>query len=290
MNQSITFQINYKEHLYFAIKAVISVIIYVLFVFGIVTLIISDTLPTDYLYLGGLFLVMFTLSLFIQFGLLIGYLRGNAVKVSAFQFPDIYELVHKQSQQLGLSAVPDVYILQSGGLLNAFVAHFLGSNYIVLYSDVVEAAYEEDKKLLDFIIGHELGHIKRKHFSKKLLLFPSSFIPLLGLAYSRACEYTCDNIGHALCPEGARNGLMLIASGKKLFKNVNVGEYVKQGQIEGGFWNWVSEKVSTHPHLTKRIGKFKDAHNEKVRLTKVDENTVIEKPVTDDHSKYMPKM
>jgi hypothetical protein len=82
---------------------------------------------------------------------------------------------------------------------------------------------------------------------------------------------------------------MLIASGRKLFKKVNTAEYVKQNEIEGGFWNWFAEKVSSHPHLTKRIGKFKESLSDKVKITKMDEATVVEKPVTDDHSKYMPK-
>jgi len=289
MSQTITFEVNFKEHLYFAIKAVVSIILYALMLLIIAAFFISDAFPLEYLYGAIAYIALIILVIFFNYGILIGYLRGNAVKVSTYQFPDIHEIVVKQSQLLGLSSIPEVYILQSGGLLNAFVTRFLGSNYIVLYSEVVESAYEEDKKMLDFIIGHELGHIKRKHLTKSMFLFPSFIVPFLGLAYSRACEYTCDNIGYALCPEGVRNGLMLLASGRKLFKKVNTAEYVKQGQIEVGFWNWFSEKVSSHPHLTKRIGKFKEALSDKVKVTKMDESAVIEKPVSDDHSRYMPQ-
>lgn len=289
MNQSVNFEVHHKENLYFAIKAVVSIIIYSLLLLGIVAIFGRDTIPVKDVYLIILYIVVFSLALVFRFGLLIGYIRGNAVKVSAFQFPDIYEVVNKQSSQLGLYRVPDVYILQYGGLLNAFATRFLGSNYIVLFSEIVESAYEEDKKMLDFIIAHELGHIKRKHISKKMFLFPGSIIPFLGLAYSRACEYTCDNIAYSLCPEGARNGMLLLASGRQLFKKVNADEFIKQRETDGGFWFWFSEKVSTHPHIVKRVARFREVPTQKIKTQRPEESPVADQPASDDHSRYMPK-
>ena len=293
MNQSVNFEVHYKEHLYFAIKAVFSIIMYALIVLGIAIVFtsetISETVPMAEIYLIIIYVVLILIYIFFRFGLLVGYLRGNAVKVSLFQFPDIYEIVEKQSRQLGLSTIPDVYILQYGGFLNAFATRFLGSNYVVLFSEIVESAYEEDKKMLDFIIAHELGHIKRKHLLKKMLLLTSSLIPFLGFAYSRACEYTCDNVGYTLSPEGARNGLVLLASGKRLFKKVNTAEFLKQRETESGFWFWFSEKVASHPHITKRVARFKEVRSEKIKSTRIDESTVADQQISGDHSKYMPR-
>ena len=289
MNQPLNFEVNYKEHLYFALKAIVSIILYVLILLGIASVFMSETIPRSSVYLILIYVALIIILLFFRFGVLVGYLKGNAVKVTAYQFPDIHEIVNKQSRALGLSSVPDVYILQYGGFLNAFATRFLGTNYIVLFSEIVESANDEDKKVLEFVIGHELGHIKRKHLVKRLLLFPSSLVPFLGFAYSRACEYTCDNIGYALCPEGVKSGLLLLASGKGLFKKVDTLEYVKQIQMERGFWNWFSEKVSSHPHTTKRLAKFRDILTDKVKVGKVTENSITEQPITDDHSKYMPR-
>jgi Zn-dependent protease with chaperone function len=289
MNQPTNFEIHHKEHLYFAIKAVVSIIFYALLILGIAAFFITDAIPMNDVYLIILYFVILFLALLFRFGLLIGYIRGNAVKVSAFQFPDIYEIVTRQSKQLGLPNIPDVYILQYGGLLNAFATRFLGSNYIVLFSEIVEAAYEEDKKMLDFIIAHELGHIKRKHITKKMILFPGSLVPFLGFAYSRACEYTCDNIAYSLCPEGARNGMLLVASGRQLFKKVNAAEFIKQRETEGGFWFWFSEKLSSHPHIAKRVARFKEASVQKVKGPRIDETTIADQSTSGDHSKYMPK-
>lgn len=285
MTQQIEYQINPKENIYFFLKIIASILFYFLLFLGLMTLFNADAKQAASLYIVGFYVVVIVIYLFFRFGIFIGYLKGNAVQVSSNQFSDIYTIVSRQSHLLGLNTAPAVYILQSGGLLNAFATRFLGSNYIVLFSEIVETAYEEDKNVLEFIIGHEMGHVKRNHMIKNLILFPSSLIPFLGPAYSRACEYTCDNIGHAICPNGVHNGLLLLASGRKLFKKVNTAEYIKQGTSDGGFWKWFSEKVSSHPHLSKRLNKFKNV----VPATTIVTPPKAEPYKTDDHSKYMPQ-
>ena len=128
-------------------------------------------------------------------------------------------------------------------------------NFVVIHSDVLEAAYEEGMDAVSFIIGHELGHIQRNHvgFFKSLLIWPASWIPLLGLAYSRSCEYTCDNIGYHLCPDGAINGILILALGKKLYKKVVTRELMSTFEKESGFAVSFDEIFSTHPALIKRI-------------------------------------
>jgi Zn-dependent protease with chaperone function len=245
-------------------------------------------------YILYFYAVLIFLFIFFRFGILIGFLKGNAIKLNKNQFLDIYQIAVNQSELLGLAKVPSVYIMQSGGVLNAFAARFLGRNYIVLYSEIVETAYEQDKAILEFIIGHELGHIKHNHMIKSLLLWPSYLIPFLGAAYSRACEYTCDNIGHALCPSGVKGGLLVMASGKSIYKRVNLKEFMKQDYTEDGFWKWFAEKVASHPNLTKRLAAFVDLNAPVIqnRLTQI-ENLVIESTIIEkkegDHNRYMPQ-
>jgi len=290
MSSQIEFKIHPKENIYFAIKVVMALIIYCSLI-GILTIEGKPetiALKTVFIFYGILILSY----VFFRLGIFIGYLKGNAIKVSPLQFPDIFDIANKQSERLGLSHVPDVYIMQSGGILNAFATRFFGTNYIVLYSEVVEAAFEKDKLMLEFIIGHELGHVKRKHLLKRILLFPAVIVPFLGPAYSRACEYTCDNIGYALCPKGAKNGLLLLVSGRGLFSKVNVREYTNQSFSEDGFWHWFAEKVSSHPHITKRLLKFPELPQTepqwKSRELIVEEPKIVATP-SHDYSKYMPK-
>lgn len=286
MKDNLNYEVHLNEKIYFNVKLIMGIILYAIIITGVILLFAFDLQDalTNYILLIT-YIVIFLVYLFFRTGYIIGHLKGNAIKITDKQFPDIYRIVNEQSQSLGLKSVPDVYILQSGGILNAFTTNFAGSNYVVLFSDIVHTANIQDSKILEFIIGHELGHIKRKHVIKTLFLFPSLLIPFLGRAYSRACEYTCDNIGHALCPEGARNGILLLAAGRNLLKHVNTSEFTAQNVTETGFWRWFAEIFSTHPDLSKRLVKFKEVNLK----SKVIEQPVTKDETSDDYSKYMPR-
>ncbi|HEY0769843.1 MAG TPA: M48 family metallopeptidase [Sphingobacteriaceae bacterium] len=273
MEQPLEYEIHAKENTYFIIKVIAAICGY-LFIFQLIRLAFTTREAIAFLPLL-IYVALILIYLFFRLGVMIGYLKGNAVKVSKHQFPEIYEIVVEQSNLLGLKTIPDVYLLQNGGILNAFATRFFGSDYVVIYSDVLEEAFEDNIETVRFILGHELGHVKRKHMLKSIWLFPSFFIPFLNSAYSRACEYTCDNIGAALSNNGARPGLLLLASGKKLWKKVNTQAYIDQEYYEGGFWFWFAEKVSSHPRLTKRIGRFWNAEEMNAERKLQEVSTVI---------------
>lgn len=291
MDSKVSYTVNGKENVYFVIRLIISIGLY-LFIFSSAGEILKSENPgTRSLFIIYLYIILILCILFIRLAVMIGYLRGNAIKVTSSQFPEIHQIVLKHTKTLELNRVPDVFILQSGGILNAFASRFMGNNYIIINSDIVEAA-EQDKHMLSFIIGHELGHIKRNHMIKNLLLFPSYIVPFLGSAYSRACEYTCDSIGHYLSPFGADNGLLLLAAGKRIYKKVNVREYISQQYNETGFWTWFAEKVSSHPNLTKRLDcvvELKASAPSPVAEI-IPEPVAVQEIIKEpDYSKYMPK-
>ena len=285
------YQVNPKEKRYLVIRIIISVFFYLALAGGVAVFFMFSESVVLPVVVAVLYILLILLIVLLRTGLFIGYLEGNAIKVTEHQFPDIYNIAKKQSQQLGFSSVPKVYLLQSGGLLNAFVTSFVGTNYIVFYTEMVEAAYEKDPAVLEFVMGHELGHIKRKHMLTNIVLFPSAIVPFLSAAYSRACEYTCDSIGFSLSPQGAKSGLLLLASGKGLMSKVKSNEYVAQASGNEGFWCWFSEKFMSHPHLSKRLAVYNDVEikpkTESFAKQIVNEAESVE--VVDDHSKYMPK-
>jgi Zn-dependent protease with chaperone function len=230
-----------KEKLYFVISLVISIIIYIALIVSIVGIV--------YIVLGALIAVL-------THGFFLGQIRGNAVRVSEKQFPEVFRIATELAQQMQLNPLPAIYVLQAGGLLNAFATRFLGRNFVIIYSDVLELAYEKGEAELAFVLAHELAHIKRKHMSKRLLLYPSLLVPFLGHAYSRACEYTSDRFGAHFRPDGALGGIAVLAAGKKLYRNVNQQEFSNQSFSETGFWIWFAEILSTHPNLPKRVNEI----------------------------------
>jgi Zn-dependent protease with chaperone function len=187
-------------------------------------------------------------------GVALGQVRGNAVLVSEKQFPQLHRLTVTHARRLNLKEVPAVYVLQSGGLLNAFATRFSGRDFVIINSDVLELALDQGEAAVGFIVGHELAHLWRGHLRRRWLITPARFLPYLGSAYSRACEYTCDRIGAACQPDGAISGLLALAAGKQLHPHVDVREFAAQAQNDKSFWIRRAELMSSHPLLPKRVG------------------------------------
>lgn len=197
--------------------------------------------------------VLFSLLGMFAHGLALGRVRGNAVRVSERQFPQLHRLAAAHARRLGLRRVPEVYVMESGGLLNAFATRFLGRDFVIIYSDVLELALAQGEAAVGFIMGHELAHVWRGHLKHRWLTTPGRLFPYLGAAYSRACEYTCDRVGAFCQPDGAISGLLALAAGKQLHAHVDVREYAAQAVSDQGFWIRRAELMSSHPLLPKRV-------------------------------------
>lgn len=197
--------------------------------------------------------VLFALLAIVSQGLMLGRIRGNGIRVSLKQFPEIYQAAQALSEQLGLKKAPDIYIIESGGLLNAFATRFLSREYVVLHSDIVELAYEQGEEALKFVIAHELAHLQCGHLKHRWLIFPAQLLLPLINTYYRACEYTCDTLAAHFVPMGAVPGILALSAGKKLRHHINPEAFAEQTQTERGLLVWAAEKMSTHPNLPKRL-------------------------------------
>jgi Zn-dependent protease with chaperone function/type II secretory pathway pseudopilin PulG len=232
-----------NEPTLFAISLVISV--------GFWLLLLVGTLGIAAAYA----LLFFLFYLFAQSGL-IAYIKGNAVRVTPQQYPDLHERLSFCCQRLGLDVVPETYLMNGNGAFNAFATRFLGRNFLVVYSDVVDAL-EGRPGALNFYLGHELGHVHRRHLSWRPALLPASLLPLVGAAYQRACESTCDNYGAACCDdtEDAVRGLSALAAGGRRWQDLNVREYLGQAGETSGFWMSFHELIGDYPWLVKRVAR-----------------------------------
>jgi Zn-dependent protease with chaperone function len=256
------YKVHRKEKIYYFLMVAISLCFYI----PIANSVYSD--PNRIAIMSTiLFLVsLISLILCIPRIFFLGALRGRAIKVTPAQFPKLFEILKSHCQKLGLSNIPNMYVLQGNGILNAFAAKMLRDTLVVLNSGVVELIADNEYEVVSFIIGHELGHIKRGHLGfKELIIFPANLIVPLRLAYSRACEYTCDNIGYNLCPAGAVNGMLFLACGAKLYKKVDTKELLLSFAANSGGSSF-AEFFSTHPSLIKRVRVLKDLNKQNLNV------------------------
>lgn len=240
-----------KETPYFVLSVIVSVFIYIIALFSIIGI--------------GIVVLLLGIVLFSN-AIMIGSIRGNGVRIHEKQFPEIYERVVSLSEAMNLKKVPDVFVIHSEGAFNAFATRFMGRNVVVIYSEVFELAREQAGKELDFIIAHELAHIKRNHVWKNILTMPANFMPFLADAYSRACEYTCDRKAAYYIQDGeaAKRALAILSVGKVLYKDLDEYAFLEQIHSESNVAVWFSEVLSTHPTLPKRIqavGHFMEIEN-----------------------------
>ena len=200
-----------KEKTYLTIMQIVGGLIWLLLLIGTVGIILLWALPFA--------LVLWLTGLYFK-----AVIYGDSVKVSEKQYSEIHRLVSEHSQKLNLVNVPEVFIYNGSGLVNAVAIKFLSTKYVILMSDLVDLMLKRNKiEELSVIIGHELGHHAAGHTNpwKNLLLKPATFIPLLGAAYSRACELTADRIGYAATRNltASQNALVAIALGSESLAN-----------------------------------------------------------------------
>jgi hypothetical protein len=180
-------------------------------------------------------------------------LRGNAVKVSADQLHDLQARVLGAARRLNVDA-PPLYVVHGGAPADATATRFLGRDYLVLHSDLLDAL-EPMPGAIDFFIGRELGRLQHRHGQWDALLWPVSWLPLLGCAWRRAQEFTRDRYGLAACESAAYAKLAMaaLATGPGRWKKFNIPMFEKQVGDSGSFWMSYHELTRDQPWLCKRM-------------------------------------
>ena len=222
------------------------------------------------LYVPVVVLVPFGLFIWFVFltGRLYGQQRAWAVRITPEQFPEVYQMWESMALAQGLKKVPELYTINGNGALNAFASCVPGFRYFSsIYSDMLEACLRnEDWDTLRFILGHELGHMRLGHVTWWYFLLTSlGSLPfvnyVLGLPLSRAKEYSCDKIGHAIAQDDAYKGLFMLTAGKHLYNQLDTQAHIEESTEERGFWMTIANLFSTHPILAWRINALRKNHN-----------------------------
>jgi len=208
---------------------------------------------------------------------------GGGVKVTPNQFPKIYNILVHCSKELGIS-IPEAFVYQEEKM-NAMTLGTNDDSIIVINSGMVD---NMDEKELQFVIGHECGHIQNRHVTYIFLsillasiasVFLSAIIrPFLFALdhWKRQAEITCDRAGLLCCKdiEVAKKVMLKIAAGSgKLYNEINEKEYMKQiDEIKPNIGR-LQEFFLSHPYLPKRVSAlelYSQSQNYLYKTTGVD--------------------
>ncbi len=164
---------------------------------------------------------------------------GGKVRVGPQQFPGLYEIFRGCVARSGVRPEPELFL--ENGSINAYT---FGTErpYIVLHTGAITLLSTAE---LEFILGHELGHIRFKHVLNLTLarILPrfASQLPFGGVVsagldlalfdWERKAELSADRMGLLVCqdPDAALR-LMVKLSGvpAALYRSVNVEAFLAQ--------------------------------------------------------------
>ncbi len=130
------------------------------------------------------------------------HLLGDAVRITEDLLPDVHRQYQACLSLLGGDLVGDLYVVQNPEYNANILAH--GSRFDLLVHSSLLRDFDRDE--LNFVIGHELGHVIFEHsnfsihevFQKK----EGMVDPLTAgtiMAWSRAAEVSADRIGMLCC-------------------------------------------------------------------------------------------
>ncbi len=247
-----------KEKLYRTISMVVGGLIWLLMLIGTMGTILFALIPL-------------AIGLWIMERLMRVVLFGEAVRVSDKQFPEIQAIVRQCASDMKLDKVPQVFVVNSGGIANALAIKLLRTRYVILYSNLVDLL---DSKQMGMVIAHELAHHAAGHtsFWIDLLMKPAYFVPFLGAAYSRSCELTADRIAAAWLQDlqSSRVALVALACGSQRFTpRLDINAFREQESMVPAVFGFLLNLFATHPRMTRRIIELEEFFQESITYAPV---------------------
>lgn len=181
-------------------------------------------------------------------------LRGSTLEVGPEQMPELHRCAVTFAQRLGMSRVPDIFIVEDN-TINAFAHRVAGRKVIILNDDVVDACLRSgEPRTLSFVLGHELAHHALGH--------TGFFRALIGRhikRLSRLDELSCDAVAGFLVgnPGISARAIVTLLTGPQLLPYVNLNKLNQQAaEIVSDPNARKAERYLTHPMLLRRLHRF----------------------------------
>jgi Zn-dependent protease with chaperone function len=205
------------------------------------------------LYLSVVSVLLFTVAALEYY---YARLKTRAVRVTPRQFGDLYAMAEQYARVLGLKKMPEIYLVQEDGVMNAFASNIIRKRFIGINADLLEVAYREFRDLpsIGFVLAHEMAHIRLRHVAiwVRYSVMLAQLIPVIGPALSRVREYSCDRVAQAVSGSDGIDAMMALTMGKHLYRKTDAAEYLETARTARGFWVWLGNLNASHPILPKR--------------------------------------
>lgn len=208
---------------------------------------------------GAAFLPLLALVILVTRYFMAAGLRSGSVKAGPEQFPELYAMHVSLAEKLGLARIPDLYVANGNGVVNAYAfACDYRRRYVVVHAEIARLV-DDYPDVVAFVIAHELGHHKLGHvrwWRNVIGIIPGGLI-FPGRAMVRAQEYSADRVATTVCNQCSQ-GIGLLSVGPYLQHRVSSGPYMAQAVEEEKSWfvrfaNWVADhSVNTKRYLALR--------------------------------------
>jgi Zn-dependent protease with chaperone function len=192
-------------------------------------------------------------------------LLRQAQPVTAETIPALDTLIQRTARRLDVRGART--FAAPGRTLNAYTFGLSDPKVIVLFTGLLRAL---DRDELQFVVGHEMGHIRLGHTWLNSLIGGMAGIPspyaaaaLLYFAFrwwNRACEFSADRAGLLACGrlDKAISALVKIATGGAAQSAISQERALavldRQDEDLGSL---VGEALSTHPLIARRVDELR---------------------------------
>ncbi len=212
-------------------------------------------------------------------------LLARAQQVTSQTAPEMLPLIQMNSARLQVELV-NVFIVASNQL-NAYTFGMDSPKAIVLYSSLFKIM---DRDEIQFILGHEMGHVKLGHTWLNTLVGGMAGIPsslgaaaIMELAFrwwNRACEYSADRAGVLACgkPGKAISALVKLEVGPSARTQAGMQAAIQHLETEDDdIMHNLEELLASHPMIAKRVEQIRHFTNTQEYLnmqSQMDKNLV----------------
>ena len=193
-------------------------------------------------------------------------LLAQSQQVTPHNAPEVISLVQTNTARLQVEQV-NVFIVPSNQL-NAYTFGMDSPEAVVLYSSLFKIM---DRDEIQFILGHEMGHVKLGHTWLNTLVGGMAGIPssvgaaaILELAFrwwNRACEYSADRAGVLACgkPNKAITALVKLEAGTAARTQAGIQAAIQNIEREDDdIMHNLDELLASHPMIAKRINEIRN--------------------------------